>query len=882
MGTVTQQLGGFERTSKRVGNVVKGMFAAFAVGQVVGGLKDVVKHASDAEQSLGATKTIFGQYADTVVKDSKKAAMAFGLSANEYRENTNLIGAMLSNQGVSADKLAGKTKKLVGVAADLSATYGGETKDSLAAISAAYRGEYEQMERYGVTMKQSTVNTEAETLAKKKYGKELKNLSEKQQTALKQQATGNIIDKQTAKTRGAFAKETDTLAHQQQVLGAQFDNLKVTLGTALLPVFTSVLKFINDRFLPATKAIGDFIAPVIARFKEFFSAGGSGTSALQPLIEFFNGKMVPAFQKIVEAASGMWEAIRPILEQVAAAFMDKWGEIGPKVTAIFESIKGIIISVMELIAQYITVYTTVISFIWSKWGATILAFVTTTFSNVASFIGGILEVIRGVINTVLSVLRGDWAGAWAGIKQILSGAWTAIKALVRQSVNIVKTVITAAWIAVKAVTSAIWAGIKAAVSAGISGMLGVVRGIKGKILGAFAGAAGWLTGIGRNIIDGLANGIEAGRQWVMSKVRAIADEIPGWLKKRLGIASPSRVMRRLAKWIPAGIALGIQDGSKGVKKAMDKINKTIVKEAKKGKINSKRISAALKSTKDERAALMRTSRAYDKVSARLKDARKNLADLKKQRDDYAASVRNNALEYGSVMNLNTAFSADAMLQQMRARIAKVKEYSNLLARLRSQGLNSTMYDQLVQAGVEGGLATANAIAEGGPAAIKEFNSLQAQLGTAASTLGNTAANNMYNAGIQAAQGLVNGLNKKAKALEKASKRLANAMVKQIKKALGIKSPSRVFKRLGEYTVQGMEIGLQDTSGIKQGMTNLSRVMTNSFDPVLATKATAQNANTGGNVTVQVNVPPTADKAAIGRELQSALDAYYKNGGRRVA
>jgi hypothetical protein len=36
------------------------------------------------------------------------------------------------------------------------------------------------------------------------------------------------------------------------------------------------------------------------------------------------------------------------------------------------------------------------------------------------------------------------------------------------------------------------------------------------------------------------------------------------------------------------------------------------------------------------------------------------------------------------------------------------------------------------------------------------------------------------------------------------------------------------------------------------------------------------------VTITVNVPPTADKAAIGREVAGALDAYYRQGGRRRA
>jgi hypothetical protein len=52
------------------------------------------------------------------------------------------------------------------------------------------------------------------------------------------------------------------------------------------------------------------------------------------------------------------------------------------------------------------------------------------------------------------------------------------------------------------------------------------------------------------------------------------------------------------------------------------------------------------------------------------------------------------------------------------------------------------------------------------------------------------------------------LQSQEKAIEAQMLRIAKAMQAAIKKALGIKSPSRVMAELGDYTAQGMAVGIQ--------------------------------------------------------------------------
>jgi hypothetical protein len=115
--------------------------------------------------------------------------------------------------------------------------------------------------------------------------------------------------------------------------------------------------------------------------------------------------------------------------------------------------------------------------------------------------------------------------------------------------------------------------------------------------------------------------------------------------------------------------------------------------------------------------------------------------------------------------------------------------------------------QIAQAGVEQGSSAAAALASATAGQIKQINTEQGALVTAAGKAGATAGDAMYGAGVQAAAGLVGGLASQQKQIEKQMLTIAKAMTKSIKTALGIKSPSKVMAQVGVYTAQGLAEGI---------------------------------------------------------------------------
>lgn len=89
---------------------------------------------------------------------------------------------------------------------------------------------------------------------------------------------------------------------------------------------------------------------------------------------------------------------------------------------------------------------------------------------------------------------------------------------------------------------------------------------------------------GRDIIQGLIDGISSKFDSVRKIISNLADSIPEWVKKILGIASPSKVFKKIGEDTTEGLEIGLLARKKKVEQAMEDIGKAMkavaVKDAK--------------------------------------------------------------------------------------------------------------------------------------------------------------------------------------------------------------------------------------------------------------------------------------------------------------
>jgi len=338
-----------------------------------------------------------------------------------------------------------------------------------------------------------------------------------------------------------------------------------------------------------------------------------------------------------------------------------------------------------------------------------------------------------------------------------------------------------------------------------------VTGLPGRISRGIGSLSSLLTQKGRNVVQGLWAGIRGMGGWIKSKIMGWARSvIPGPVAKALGIASPSKVTKAQGRWIARGLVDGLTGSTKQVKAASYKLV-DIVKDA----LTGKRERAALKRINKDANSLVFNAQWADKVGSQLKDAKKKLADLKKTRQKLVDDVKKGVLDDANITKQDTggwAQSAETILAGLKQDTAAAIRFAKNLATLRKKGVRADLVAQIAQAGVSGGASSAAALANATSSQVKAINSQQAALVKAAGQAGTTAGDAMYGAGIRAAQGLVKGLEDHQKYIEKTMLRIAKGMSTAMRKALGIKSPSRVMALVGSYTAQGLVKGLEGERG----------------------------------------------------------------------
>jgi hypothetical protein len=219
----------------------------------------------------------------------------------------------------------------------------------------------------------------------------------------------------------------------------------------------------------------------------------------------------------------------------------------------------------------------------------------------------------------------------------------------------------------------------------------------------------------------------------------------------------------------------------------------------------------------ENATLADYAAAREIMASWIDQANQKLADAISMRDQYAEGVTSAAKTFGAlttaqaqvINGVSQALTADDITNNLQDRLDKIRKFQENLRILLAQGLSDEAYKQIVDAGVEGGSAYAQALVNGGQGAISQVNNLTGQYGDLAEQLGTESASRLYQAGVDAAQGLVDGLTSMSEQLDTAATRLGETIANAVKRSLGIASPSRVMRGMMGNVGDGVVLGLDD-------------------------------------------------------------------------
>lgn len=326
------------------------------------------------------------------------------------------------------------------------------------------------------------------------------------------------------------------------------------------------------------------------------------------------------------------------------------------------------------------------------------------------------------------------------------------------------------------------------------------------VLDAFKDAGSWLVNAGKDIVMGAVHGIESGFDTITSTIGHLTSLIPGAFKSLLGIASPSKVMQKLATAIPDGIVAGLSGSSSQIASAASKLTGA-VKTAFTGNLIGLGKYSSLTDYISSDTSKLKTLAAQ----------RTNIANTIKTADAYAGSVSATAASAASLSTIGQGLNGapvtgNSILGGLQTGLAQINKFSQDITRLRKAGLNKTLMDQIIQMGPADGDQYATALLATGMGGISQANALEKSIGQASSNLGASAANAMYDAGTNAGKGFLTGLAGQEKAINALMTKMGSSMVTTIKRELGIHSPSTVMALVGDNTADGMTLGITRSAG----------------------------------------------------------------------
>ncbi|MBD0707397.1 MULTISPECIES: hypothetical protein [unclassified Streptomyces] len=388
--------------------------------------------------------------------------------------------------------------------------------------------------------------------------------------------------------------------------------------------------------------------------------------------------------------------------------------------------------------------------------------------------------------------------------------------------------------------------------------------------------------LGQDAGAGLAAGLLRSVSSVDVAARRMAAGVETGVRAELEIASPSKKMTALMKDVRDGIVVGLTGSKAKIKATAMDLVADIWKawEGKKTNVDN----ALVKMVNREHAKLQKLASTRDAVKARLGNAQALLKSRIEERDRYAADIRTQARSASGLSSLGLEpkqVTTKAIKQGLAQKLSKLRQFTRWIGVLAKRGINKNLLREVLAMGPEDGYAYASALAGMSNADLRAVNSLQSQIDKESDTLGKRAASTLYDAGVNSAKGLVAGLQSQEKAIEQQMVKIAKAMEKAIKTALGIRSPSRVAWGITTNFVRSLGGGALAGIPYLDGVMGKVAGRMAGINPMPGRPAAGLAANgtgAGGGMTVNVTVQGAIDPMSTARQIQKVLLELKRTGG----
>ena len=359
--------------------------------------------------------------------------------------------------------------------------------------------------------------------------------------------------------KAAFANTLGALAIGENIQGS-FKALAETMSTF---IFGNLLPMIGTIFQSLPTALIAFFqtaAPLL------ITEGGNLIAQLG------NGLITAIPQLLMQAQILMSQLILWLREQFPTILQNGVEFILNFANGFFEALPSVLSNIGQILNQVLVAIFAALPSIMQAGYDLIVGLAKGIWSNYPEIINRITHILTGLLNTILEHMPAITRKGWELVGKLAMGIWNNLPQIISTMGNLLASVIGSIG---SYLPKFLNEGLKL-IGQMANGIVQAIPGIVAKIpqviralIGAFSNMRSQFTSIGADLIRGLWNGISSVQGWIMSKISGFVDGITGGIKSFFGIKSPSKVMAdEVGKWLPMGLAEGIEDNVKPVTDAM--------------------------------------------------------------------------------------------------------------------------------------------------------------------------------------------------------------------------------------------------------------------------------------------------------------------------
>lgn len=505
----------------------------------VGGTSAALKISADNATALGGAMVALGLQPEV-------AATAFNSLAVTLARFDNLNKTQASGfakLGLDTKEFAelAKTDGVGAITAVLEATNKLSSTDGLSALSDAFGVE--------AGVKIATMATGIDTV----------------KFALDQVGVGaDGLSKTLGSMDKEFASASATTANKIEIIQNKIRLVAGAVGEAFLPAMNDLLNSIapvvekmaawakeNPELIVTIAKVAAGVLGAIIAIAAINGAVGTVITAFTGLVSMF--KVASAGIMLLGSPIGLAVLAIGILIAAGALLYQNWDLVKEKASQLASWLDGV----------------------FSGLPAPVQAALSTMATIVSSSMDAIFAVVQFVMDSVTAIWNGDWSALGGIAKTALSAIWSSVSTILGSVLNTVKVILGSLWGVFTSILSSIWQGVVSrfnAIKDHVFTVLDVLKiqvkarfeYIKNTIITTLKELPSKLLQVGKDIVQGLINGIKSGASGVASAIGNVASSAIAKAKSVLDIHSPSRKMKTIGEQTAQGMAVGIKKGKKAV------------------------------------------------------------------------------------------------------------------------------------------------------------------------------------------------------------------------------------------------------------------------------------------------------------------------------